>query len=456
MLIFDKIQLLRLNLTNNLPMTNCTPAQIEFPPLKRRKIDAQFSGGAITSDGGVLLLRAVDQQLGLTERIAAQIPDARAPDRVQHSVINLLRQRVYGLACGYEDLNDHDTLRNDIAFQTAVEKDQTLGSRSTLCRFEQQADRALMWRVHEELLAQFIASYETPPKSLILDFDATDDPVHGEQDGRFFHGYYRHYCFLPLYVFCGHHCLVSYLRPSNIDGAKHSWAILALLVRRLRQAWPDVDITFRGDGGFCRHKMLSWCERHRVHYIVGLAKNKRLTRLSQPWIEQARQQFQSEQQKQRLFTDFHYKAGTWKRRRRVILKAEHMSQGSNPRYVVTNLGGDVQTLYETVYCARGDMENRIKEQQLDLFADRTSCSLWWPNQFRLLLSTLAYTLIQAIRRIALNNTELATATCATIRLKLFKIGAVIIRNTRRIRLLFSSQYPFQSLFKSVCQRLCPD
>ena len=202
--------------------------------------------------------------------------------------------------------------------------------------------------------------------------------------------------------------------------------------------------------------MLSWCERHRVHYIVGLAKNKRLTRLSQPWIEQARQQFQSEQQKQRLFTDFYYKAGTWKRRRRVILKAEHMSQGSNPRYVVTNLDGDAQSLYEQIYCARGEMENRIKEQQLDLFADRTSCSLWWPNQFRLLLSTLAYTLIHAIRRIALKNTELATATCATIRLKLFKIGAGIIRNTRRIRLLLSSQYPFQSLFQSVCQRLCPD
>lgn len=437
-------------------MTNCTTAKVEFPALKRRKIEAQFSGGAITSDGGVVLLRAVDQQLGLTERIAEQIQDPRDPDRVQHQVVDLLRQRVYGLACGYEDLNDHDTLRNDIAFQTAVEKDRVLGSRSTLCRFEQQADRDLMWQVHEELLTQFIASYETPPKSLILDFDATDDPVHGEQDGRFFHGYYRHYCFLPLYVFCGHHCLVSYLRPSNIDGAKHSWAILALLVKRLRQAWPDVAITFRGDSGFCRHKILNWCERNGVHFIVGLAKNKRLKRLSQPWIEQARTQYETEQTKQRVFTELHYKAGTWKRRRRVILKAEHMSQGSNPRYVVTNLDGDAQRLYETVYCARGEMENRIKEQQLDLFADRTSCSLWWPNQFRLLLSTLAYTLIHAIRRIALPHTELAQATCATIRLKLFKIGAVVIRNTRRIRLLLSSQYPFQSLFQSVCQRLCPN
>jgi hypothetical protein len=437
-------------------MTNCTAAQLEFPAFKRRKIQAQFSGGAITSDGGVLLLRAIDQRLKLTERVAAQMPDPRDPDKVRHQVVDLLRQRVYGLACGYEDLNDHDILRNDIAFQTAVDKDQVLGSRATLCRFEQQADRALMWRLHEELLAQFIASYDTPPASLILDFDATDDPVHGGQEGRFFHGYYRHYCFLPLYVFCGEQCLVSYLRPSNIDGAKHSWAILALLVKRLRQAWPDVAITLRGDSGFCRHKMLSWCERHGVHYIVGLAKNKRLNRLSQPWIEQARRQYEAQQLKQRLFTEFRYKAGTWKRKRRVILKAEHMAQGSNPRYVVTNLDGTPQALYEQTYCARGEMENRIKEQQLDLFADRTSCSLWWPNQFRLLLSTLAYTLIAALRRIALKNTELACATCATVRLKLFKIGAVVIRNTRRIRLLLSSHYPFQSLFQIVCQRLCPD
>ena len=436
-------------------MTNCTAAHIEFPAFKRRKIQAEFSGGAITSDGGVLLLRTLDQRLQLTERVAAHMPDRRDPDKVQHQVVDLLRQRVYGLACGYEDLNDHDTLRHDIAFQTAVEKDQVLGSRSTLCRFEQQADRALMWRVHEELLAQFIASFDTPPTSLILDFDATDDPVHGQQEGRFFHGYYRRYCFLPLYVFCGNQCLVSYLRPSNIDGAKHSWAILALLVKRLRQAWPTVQITFRGDSGFCRHQMLNWCERNGIHYIVGLAKNQRLTRLSKRWIEQARQGYEAQQQKQRLFTEFRYKAGTWKHQHKVILKAEHMSQGSNPRYIVTNLDGDPQCLYETIYCARGEMENRIKEQQLDLFADRTSCSLWWPNQFRLLLSTLAYTLMEALRRIALQQTELAHATCATLRLKLFKIGAVVIRNTRRIRLLLSSHYPYQALFYTLCQRLCP-
>jgi hypothetical protein len=443
-------------MNKDLPVTNCTATKIEFPAFKRRKIEAQFSGGAITSDGGVLLLRSIDQRLKLTEQVAALITDPRDPDRIQHQVVDLLRQRVYGLACGYEDLNDHDTLRGDIAFQTAVEKDKVLGSRSTLCRFEQQADRALMWRIHEQMVEQFIASFDEPPKSLILDFDATDDPIHGQQEGRFFHGYYRHYCFLPLYVFCGDQCLVSYLRPSNIDGAKHSWAILALLVKRLRRAWPDVSITLRGDSGFCRHKMLGWCERNGINYIVGLAQNRCLNRLSQPWTDQAKSQFDAQQQKQRLFTELHYQAGTWKHQRRVILKAEHMSQGSNLRYVVTNLTGDPQQLYEKVYCVRGEMENRIKEQQLDLFADRTSCSLWWPNQFRLLLSTLAYTLMNAIRRIALQTTELAQATCATIRLKLFKVGAVVIRNTRRVKLLLSSSYPYQALFQSVCQKLCPD
>jgi len=276
----------------------------------------------MTSDGGVLLLRTMDQRLKLTDRVAAHMPDRRDPDKVQHQVVDLLRQRVYGLACGYEDLNDHDTLRNDIAFQTAVDKDQVLGSRSTLCRFEQQADRVLMWRIHEQLMEQFIASLAVPPETLILDFDATDDPMHGQQEGRFFHGYYRHYCFLPLYVFCQDQCLVSYLRPSNIDGAKHSWAILALLVNRLRQVWPGVQITLRGDSGFCRHKMLGWCERNGVNFIVGLAKNPRLNLLSQPWTDQAQHQFEAQQQKQRLFTEFHYQAGTWKRKRRVNLKAD--------------------------------------------------------------------------------------------------------------------------------------
>ena len=305
------------------------------------------------------------------------------------------------------------------------------------------------------LLDQFIASFKRAPKKLILDFDATDDPVHGEQDGRFFHGYYRHYCFLPLYVFCGHQLLVSYLRPSNIDGAKHSWAILSLLVKRLRQVWPKVQIIFRGDGGFCRWKMLRWCDHHEVGYIIGLAKNKRLNRLTASLQDEAAACFAATGHKVRWFTDFQYAARSWDGARRVIAKIEHSQHGVNPRYVVTNLEGDAKQLYDKLYCARGDMENRIKENQLDMFGDRTSCQHWWPNQFRLLLASLAYTLIEAIRRIALKGTELANAYVGTIRLKLFKIGAVILKNTRRIRFLLASGCPYKELYFLAANRLAP-
>ena len=354
-----------------------------------------------------------------------------------------------------EDLNDHDGLRQDVALQTAVERDQWLASASTLCRFENRADRETAWRLHEVLLDQFIASFKRAPKKLILDFDATDDPVHGEQDGRFFHGYYRHYCFLPLYVFCGHQLLVSYLRPSNIDGAKHSWAILSLLVKRLRQVWPKVRIIFRGDGGFCRWKMLRWCDHHEVGYIIGLAKNKRLNRLTASLQDEAAACFAATGHKVRWFTDFQYAARSWDGARRVIAKIEHSKHGVNPRYVVTNLEGDAKQLYDKLYCARGDMENRIKENQLDMFGDRTSCQHWWPNQFRLLLASLAYTLIEAIRRIALKGTELANAYVGTIRLKLFKIGAVILKNTRRIRFLLASGCPYKELYFLAANRLAP-
>ena len=359
------------------------------------------------------------------------------------------------IALGYEDLNDHEALRQDVALQTAVERDRFLASASTLCRFENQADRDTAWRLHEILVDQFIGSYKRPPKKLVLDFDATDDPVHGEQEGRFFHGFYRHYCFLPLYVFCGDQLLVSYLRPSNIDGAKHSWAILSLLVKRLRQTWPKVQIIFRGDAGFCRWKMLRWCDRHEVGYIVGLAKNKRLNALTRRLQDEAAACFAAIGHKVRWFTDLHYGARSWDRARRVIAKVEYSQHGVNTRYVVTNLEGDAKHLYDKIYCARGDMENRIKENQLDMFGDRTSCQRWWPNQFRLLLSSLAYTLIEAIRRIALKGTELASAYVGTIRLKLFKIGAVILKNTRRIRFLLASGCPYQELYFLVAHRLAP-
>ena len=437
-------------------MTNCTQESFHFPPCRRRRVEANFNGGEISSDGGALLLRQVDRRLQLTAAVARALDDPRRQASCEHDLLSLVRQRLYALALGYEDLNDHETLRSDLLLQTAVERDQVLASAATLCRFENRAEREAAKRLHAVLVDQFISSFKRPPKKLILDFDATDDAVHGQQEGRFFHGYYDHYCFLPLYVFCGDQLLVSYLRPSKIDGAKHAWAILALLVKRLRQAFPAVRIIFRGDSGFCRWRMLAWCERHNVGYIVGMAKNDRLNRLAASLIEAAEQAYHETGAKQRRFTDIAYGAKTWDRARRVIVKAEHSAQGANPRYVVTNLNGQAQALYEKVYCARGDMENRIKEQQLDLFADRTSCSAWWANQFRLLLSSLAYSLLEAMRRLALKGTELARAQAGTIRLKLLKIGAVIVRNTRRVRILLSSAYPHQTLFLKVTARLAPD
>lgn len=288
---------------------------------------------------------------------------------------------------------------------------------------------------------------------MILDFDATDDRVHGNQEGRFFHGYYGDWCFLPLYVFCAEQLLISYLRPSGIDASKHTGGVLKLLFKRLRQAWPQVKITIRGDSAFCRRRLLSWCERNEVNYLIGLAKNPRLNALAAQLQAAAQEQFEATGEKQRLLGDLQYQSGKWNCPRRAIAKAEVTEKGSNPRYVVTNLQGDAQQLYDEVYCARGEMENRIKEQQLGLFADRTSCHAWWANQFRLLLSSCAYVLMETVRRIALAGTELAKAQAGTIRLKLLKIGTVIVRNTRRIRLFFASAYPYQEIFAKACLRL---
>ena len=436
-------------------MTDCNQQQLLFPRCKGRRVEARFSGGDITSYGGVLLLRQADRAVGLTERVAKALRDPRRKASCRHDALSIVRQRVYALALGCEDLNDHAELRRDLALQTAVEKDRALASASTLCRFEQRAGREEAVRLHEVLVGRFIASRKRPPRRLVLDFDATDDRVHGQQAGRFYHGYYDHYCFLPLYVFCGDQLLVSYLRPSKIDAAKHAWAVLALLVKRLRRTWPKVKVTFRGDSGFCRWRMLRWCERNGVGYIVGIARNKRLNALAQPLLVQAGEAFGQSGGKQRLFGELFYAAGAWDKPRRVIVKAEHSARGSNPRYVVTNLKGPPQHLYDALYCVRGDMENRIKEQQLHLYADRTSCHDWWPNQYRVLLSALAYVLLNAIRRIGLQGTELARAYVGTIRLKLLKIGAVVLRNTRRVQVLLSSAHPHQDLFHLAAQRLAP-
>ncbi len=436
-------------------MTDRNASKIEFPRCCGRRVEADFAGGDISSNGGALLLGAADRRLGLLGDLSRRLEDRRQAGKVDHRLLALLRQRVYAVALGHEDVNDHVDLRNDLVLQTACGCDRRLASASTVGRLERAADRAWAWAAHVSMVETFIASFEAAPEELVLDFDATDDAVHGRQVGRFFHGYYDHYCFLPLYVFCGDHLLVSYLRPSNIDGAKHAWAILALLVKRLRQTWPDVRIVFRGDSGFCRHKMLSWCERRDVGYIVGLAKNARLGALAAPVLARAEAAHAASGEKQRLFAELTYGARSWGRARRVVARLEHGPKGANPRYIVTNLEGEGQALYEKLYCQRGEMENRIKEQQLDLFADRTSCHDWWPNQFRLILASLAYTLIEAIRRRALKGTEMARAQAGTIRLKLLKIGAVVIRNTRRVSLHLSTACPDKALFALVAARLKP-
>ena len=434
-------------------MTECYQTSIEFPSVKRHKVEADFSGGDITSNAGIPLLAQVDRHLNLTRSVARAMADSRRQASCEHSLTELLKQRIYALALGYEDLNDHHELRHDLALQTATSRVEALASPATLCRLEQRTDRETAVAIHRVLFQQFVDAHDRPPKRLILDFDATDTPLHGEQEGRFFHGYYDHYCFLPLYVFCGRHLLVSYLRRSNIDAAKHSWAILSLLVKALRQHWPKVEIIFRGDSGFCRWKILRWCDHNRVGYIVGVAQNKRLKARSARWIDTAATRYGLTGKKQRVFASVYYGARSWDQPRRVIVKAEHSSHGPNPRFVVTNLPQTDRYLYDKIYCARGDMENRIKDQQLDLFAKRASSHRWWPNQFRQLLSGLAYTLFEGLRRIALKQTVLAKASPDRIRLTLLKIGAVVIRNTRRIRFLMSSACPHQDLFRTVAFRL---
>jgi len=438
-------------------MTECIGQQVLFSSLGRQKVEAEWNGGSLTSDAGAVLLRETDRRVGLIDALNRCIPDPRNPQFIVHAQRTLLAQRIFGIALGYEDVNDQQTLRDDPLFQVVTErgvkKGLPLGSPPTLCRLENRVGRREAFLMNAVFVEQFIRSHATAPEELILDFDATDDPVHGGQEGRFFHGYYDRYCFLPLYVFCGTQLLVAYLRRANIDGAKHSWAILKLLVTRLRRAWPNVRITVRGDSGFCRWKMMRWCERHNVCYIFGVAKNDVLLRQADGWIRQAKEAFDATHQKQRLFAEIHYAAETWHKPRHVIVKAEHLSEGPNARFVVTNLPGEPQELYDKVYCARGEMENRIKEQQLGLFADRTSCHRFLANQFRMLLSAAAYVLVETLRRLGLRGTELADAQVTTIRLRLLKIGARVVTSVRRIVLHLAGGYPLKALFAEIALRL---
>src|SRR3954466_12350156 len=438
-------------------MTECNDDTLHFARIGARAVVADFRGGRLTTDAGALLLRQVERRLGLFDALDAAIPDPRRPDLIEHDQKALLAQRITAIALGYEDLNDHHTLRGDPALQVVSGRDPapeaTLASPSTLCRLENRVDRAAAARIAAVLVDQFVAAHAEPPEALILDFDATDDPVHGKQEGRFFHGYYDHHCFMPLYVFCGDELLAAYLRPSNIDAAKHSRALLKLLVRRLRVAWPGVKITVRGDSGFCRWRLMRWCDRNGVGYVLGLAKNPALGRAARDEVERAERQFRRTGRPQRVFGSFAYAAGSWDRSRRVIVKAEHTARGPNPRFVVANVPGDPRELYEAVYCQRGEMENRIKEQQLDLFADRPSCHRFVANQFRLLLSSAAYVLMQALRRTALAGTELARAQVGTIRLRLFKVAARVVVSARRVVFHLASSYPYQEVFREVYARV---
>jgi len=461
--------------------TQCNQDSFQFHPLNRRQVRGRFDGGTITSDAGGLLLREVEERTGIIAQFAACFQDYRDPGRVEHQVKELVAQRVYGLALGYEDLNDHEELRRDPLLavlaekpdprgeQRARERDQgqALAGKSTLNRLELSAAEVseeerykkigLDFEAVDRMLVNvFLQAHREAPKQIVLDLDSTDDPLYGQQEGRFFHGYYGDYCYLPLYIFCGESLLCARLRVSSIDGAAGSVEELARIVAQIREAWPEVQIIVRGDSGFCREELLAWCEAQGVDYVIGLAKNDRLKAEITSELHQAAAEYQRTGQAARVFKEFVYQTReSWSRARRVVGKAEHLEKGSNPRLVVTSLPSQnwaARALYEDLYCARGEMENRIKEQ-LMLFADRTSTAYLRSNQIRLYFSAVAYLLMQALRRLGLQGTELAKAQCTTLRLKLLKIGALMRITVRKVWVSLASGYPYQELFRQVYAQL---
>jgi hypothetical protein len=449
---------------------------LDFPILGSRQVLASFDGGDITSDGGGLLLRKTEEVTAIIRQFAACFTDHRNAELIEHSVEHLVAQRVYALALGYEDLNDHDDLRHDPLLATLVgkkdptgqsrlrerDKGKALAGKSTLNRLELTpvgADEESRYKkiicrtpaVEDLFVALFLQAHTTPPDQLVLDLDATDDPIHGHQLGRFFHGYYKNYCFLPLYIFCGDHLLCARLRPSDIDASAGALKQVQRIVARIRQAWPQVKIVIRGDSGFCRDPIMSWCEANHVDYLFGLAQNPRLLKLITDELEQARQQYETTKGPARIFAERTYQTlDTWSRERRVVAKAEHLEKGANPRFVVTSLDlqqHPAQQLYERDYCGRGEMENRIKEQQLHLFADRTSTATMRANQIRLFFSSIAYTLLEALRRLGLAGTSMARAQCQTIRLRLLKIGALVHVTVRKVWVRLASSCPSAEVFR---------
>jgi hypothetical protein len=453
-------------------MTECNQSSFGFEAYGSREIVARFDGGTISSDGGALLLRQTDQRLKLLPRLAECFLDGRNQNQVEHSILEMVSQRVYGLALGYEDLNDHEQLRTDPVFGVLAgreELDQPLAGKSTLNRLELGAGvknrykKITFWKeaIDELMVKIFLESYSQAPEEIILDVDTTDLPLHGKQEGRFFHGYYDEYCYLPLYIFCGEHVLCTRLRESNHDASFGSLAEIRRIVAQIRAAWPAVRIILRGDSGFCRNELMSWCEEHQVDFVFGLARNSRLRKIIGAQVHEATQQWNQTGQAARVFAEFDYQTrkrknkGGWSRARRVVAKAEHIDGKENPRFVVTSLSSQhwaAQALYEDLYCARGDMENRIKEQ-LSLFADRVSTETMRANQMRLYLSAMAYVLVCGLRRLGLTATELAQAQVSTIRTKLLKIGARVRVTVRKVWVSMASSYPWQSLYQQVWANL---
>jgi len=443
--------------------TQCTAEQLEFSSVGRREVVAAFDGGTVSSDAGALLLGKADAAIGLIDRLAGCFADHRRAELIEHSVRTLIGQRVFGLALGYEDLNDHEQLRHDPVMGALLGKltarrrqCAALAGKSTLNRLElfteQSQDRYHKIRPDPKAMERlwvdlFLEAHRRAAKRIVLDLDATDDPLHGNQEGRFFHGYYNHYCYLPLYIFCGEHLLCARLRRANIDGAAGAKEEVVRIVAQIRERWPKVQIILRADSGFCRDELMSWCEHNGVDYLFGLAKNARLTRAIGRELRVAAGEAGSTGRPARRFRDLTYRTrSSWSRRRRVVAKAEHTGDKSNPRFVVTSLSRQdwpMRQLYEDLYCARGECENRIKEAQLDLFADRLSTATFRANQLRLWLSSAAYVLMHALRRIGLKDTELASACAHTLRLKLLKIGAVVTVSVRRVKLAMSSACPSQ-------------
>ena len=447
-------------------MTECTQTRFEFTAHFARSVVADFQGGTLTSDGGALLLREVERRIGLLRRLAACFTDFRLPERCEHTVGEMVAQRVYGLALGYEDLNDHEQLRQDPLLGVLAGKRETgepLASASTLCRLERTpqagVERERYCKVRYDadaidglLVELFLESQEEAPAELVLDLDVTDTPLHGQQEGRFFHGYYDAYCYLPLYVFCGDQLLGVRLREANQDASAGCLREVERIVGQIRARWPEVRIVLRADSGFCREELLRWCEDHRVDYVIGLARNERLRKRIEKAVRKAAAAARRSGKSARAYTEFHYRTRrSWSRSRRVVAKAEQIAGKQNPRYVVTSLRAErwkPPELYERLYCARGEMENRIKEQ-MHLFADRMSAETMRANQLRLYLSAAAYGLLEALRRLGLRGTEMARAQVSTLRVRLLKIGAQMRITARRVLVSFASGYPWQALFGHV-------